>query len=94
MYKKISDNKFLKIENDSITKIVLTIEPFNIEELDIEDPEKHNFSRFILNEKKEYDVEKLEEVSKEDIILCFKNYIINSYDEAIKNRNKKNKLKN
>lgn len=71
MYKKISDNKFLKIKDETITKIVLSIEPFYIEELNVEDSEKHNFSKFILNEKKEYKIEELENISKEDIILNF-----------------------
>lgn len=82
-YYKVSENKIIKINNDSKTKIVLRLEPFFIEELELEEMEATNFNYTPFNQVHEYNIETLEEISKEDVIEMFKTYVQNFYKQEI-----------
>lgn len=89
MYYKISENKIIKIKNNKTSKIVLRIEPFAIEEMPLDKNEKTNFNYLSFNQVHDYDLSKLEKISKNEIIKMFKNYILNTYNNQIQKESKK-----
>jgi hypothetical protein len=76
MYFKLEENKILKVKNNKKTKILLRLEPFFVEEMPLSETEVEKFDII-------FDIDKLESLSKDQVVEMFKNYILNSYDMFI-----------
>lgn len=90
---KFSENKILKLDKNKVTKIVLTIEPFCLEEIDINESEHRNGDNsrcfvYGVDDKINYDINNYEEISISNIQDMFLKYIIDSYNEMINKKEK------
>lgn len=82
MFFKLEENKILKIQDNKIIKIVLRLKPFFIEEMSLSENEKKIYNN-------SSNINKLEQLTKKDVINMFKNYILNSYNLFIQNAEKR-----